>query len=100
MASCGDQQTGTGENLAAPEEETQQQDKSAVVVRSDRGVTQMRKRTEDIELHEERESQLSTITFDGTSEAAFEGSLQQFQEVAPTAEYQNLKSAIKYLEVL
>ena len=69
------------------------------VIKKERGITQVRKRPEEVELHEDRESQLSVLTMDGSSEAAFEESLKQLQETAPTAEYRSVKSAIQYLLV-
>lgn len=69
------------------------------VVKPSRGITLVRGSKEEVEMHEDRDSQLTTFILDGSSEAAFEASLKQLQETAPTIEYRSVKSAIQYLLV-
>jgi len=99
MASCGDIKTDTNNSSPAPQGEASQPEKSSEVVSSHGPITQVRRRPEDVDMQQDRESQMTTIAMDGSSEEAFEASLQQFQETAPTDEYRLLKSAIQYLQV-
>ncbi len=99
MASCGDIRTDTSNNSPPTQLESSQPEKSSEVVSSHGPITQVRRRSEDDDMQQDRESQMTTIAMDGSSEEAFEASLQQFQETAPTDEYKLLKSAIQYLQV-
>jgi len=98
LVSCGNGQTGNGEEASASEQESAAE-KSSVVIKPERGITTVRAPEGAFEKHEDRESQLVEIIMDGTSVETFEASLKQFQETAPTDEYRLLRSALQYLQV-
>lgn len=99
MASRGLPATDSAPVPDQPAQETPQTEKTSQIVKPVRGITQVRGRREELEMHEDRDSQLNTFILDGSSEAAFEASLKQLQETAPTLEYRSVKSAIQYLLV-
>jgi hypothetical protein len=99
LASCGNSSSEVEEQPATADEETTAAKKSPVELEFKKGITQQRPARETVDNTAGRESQLTTMTMDGSSEAAFVASLEKFQEAAPTSEYRKLKSAIQYLEV-
>ena len=99
MVGCGNASSDLVESEAKSSEESTKQDNPAEVTKKKPIINQVRAKDEVIKMHEDRDSQLTTFVFDGSSEAAFEASLKEFQESAPTSEYRLLKSTLQYLLV-
>ena len=101
IAGCGNAASKDEDAAAGSSEETSKQDKPAEVANKKPITNQVRGEEveEVVEMHEDRDSQLTTFVFDGSSETAFEAGLKEFQEAAPTEEYRTLKSALQYLLV-
>jgi len=100
-SSCADQ---SEDNTTASGQDAETVEQAApapksVGIKEEKGISQVRAQKEEVEMHEDRDSQLSKFIMDGSSEAAFEESLKQLQETAPTDEYRSVKSAIQYLLV-